>query len=284
MLAKLARPACLLIACCLFGLGCQTVRVPAVVAPVDAPRELAKVTLPPYVVEPPDVLIINVVRWPLAKDANGKATGAVLTSEDPIRLTPQPIEGTHLIRPDGTINLGVYGSVQVAGLTLDQIRENITGFLAQWFEDSPKAFLVIVDVAAYNSKTFYIITDGAGYGEQVYRFPIVGSETVLDAISQINGLPAVASKRHVWVARRSPAAGPESNPDCVMPVNWCAITQYGDTRTNYQMMPGDRLYVKAQPLITTSNWIQKALAPVQELLGVTLLGSETVNSLRGRTP
>ena len=224
------------------------------------------------------MLIINVVRWPL------DAKGNILKSEDPIRLTPQPIEGTHLIRPDGTISLGVYGSVQVAGLTLDQVRENITGFLAYWFGDKPEAFLVIVDVAAYNSKSFYIVTDGAGYGEQVYRFPIVGSETVLDAISQIQGLPAVASRRHVWVARRSPNGCSPANPESVLPVNWCAITQYGDTRTNYQMMPGDRLYVKAQPLITTSNWIQKALAPVNEILGATLLGSETQNSIRGRTP
>ena len=39
-----------------------------------------------------------------------------------------------------------------------------------------------VDVIAYNSKNYYVITDGAGYGEQVYPFPVMGSETVLDAI------------------------------------------------------------------------------------------------------
>ena len=45
-----------------------------------------------------------------------------------------------------------------------------------------------------NSKVYYIITDGAGSGEQVFRFPVTGSETVLDAISQIGGLPPVSSK------------------------------------------------------------------------------------------
>src|SRR5262249_33101479 len=58
-----------------------------------------------------------------------------------------------------------------------------------------------LDVAAYNSKYYYVITDGAGYGEQVIRFPYTGNETVLDAVSQIQGLPAVSSKKRVWVAR-----------------------------------------------------------------------------------
>jgi polysaccharide export outer membrane protein len=278
MLAKLACPAprlgCLFAALCLMGIGCQTMRAPAPLAPANVPHENDKVTLPPYVVEPPDILVIQVVRWPIEK-------GAILKLQDPIRLQPQPIEGTHLIRPDGTISLGVYGSVQVAGLTLDQVRENIMGFLGYWFGEKPEAFLVIVDVAAYNSKSYYVITDGAGYGEQVYPFPIVGSETVLDAMSHIQGLPAVASRRHIWVARRCPIAAPSGNPEAIMPVDWIAITQLGDTRTNYQVLPGDRIYVKAQPIITGSNWLQKVLTPVQEVLGATLLGSETVNSIKG---
>ena len=280
MLAKLARPAlrpaCLFAALCLMGIGCQTMPVPLSVGPPNVPHENDKVTLPPYVVEPPDILVIQAVRWPVDPQ-----TFAILKKQDPIRLQPQPIEGTHLIRPDGTISLGVYGDVQVAGLTLDQVRENITGFLAYWFGDKPEAFLVIVDVAAYNSKKFYIVTDGAGYGEQVFPIPVVGSETVLDAIGHIQGLPAVASRRHVWVARRCPANSPAGDPDAILPVDWIGITQLGDTRTNYQVMPGDRIYVKAQPILTTSNWLQKALAPVQQVLGVTLLGSETVNSIRG---
>jgi hypothetical protein len=46
-------------------------------------------------------------------------------------------------------------------------------------------------------------------------------------------------------------------------------------------MPGDRVYIMAQPLIRTNNFMQKLLAPVQQALGMTLLGSETVNSIRG---
>jgi polysaccharide export outer membrane protein len=65
-------------------------------------------------------------------------------------------------------------------------------------------------------------------------------------------------------------------------VNWIAITQYGDTTTNYQIMPGDRVYVMAQPIVRLNSAINKVVSPVERLFGVTLLGSETVNSIAGR--
>lgn len=261
---------------CLAGAGCQTMPVPPSGAAINVPRELQKVTLPPYQVEPPDILVIEVVKW----DINVE-TKQIIRDKPPIALLPQAISGAHLVRPDGTVALGVYGSVQVAGQTLDEVRDNIKGFLGQWFGITPEAFLVVVDVAAYNSKSYYVITDGAGYGEQTYRFPVTGSETVLDAISQIQGLPAVASRRHIWVARRSPFGMPNC-AEQILPVNWIAMTQCGDTTTNYQVMPGDRIYVMAQPLIRADNALGKVLAPVERLLGVTLLGTQTYNEIAGR--
>jgi protein involved in polysaccharide export with SLBB domain len=175
--------------------------------------------------------------------------------------------------------LGVYGSVQVTGQTIDEARESIQGFLAMKTGLKPAAIAVAVDVQQLNSKFYYVITDGAGFGEGVYRFPIVGSETVLDAVSNIQGLHPVASRRHIWVARRGP--GGDNCTEQILPVDWIGITQYGDIRTNHQIMPGDRVYIMAQPLIRTNNFMQKLLAPVQQALGMTLLGSETVNSIRG---
>jgi polysaccharide export outer membrane protein len=246
--------------------------------PGDVPRELAKATLPPYVVEPPDILVIEV------REAQEPAADPM----DPTKIRPpaaiplnvQPIEGTHIVRPDGTVNLGIYGSVQVAGLSLDQAAQAIRYTVAQVKGYRPEKLLVVVDVASYNSKRYYVITDGAGYGEQVFPFPVTGSETVLDAIGNIQGLPAVSSKRNIWVARRGPGCG---NPDQILPVDWVGITQHGDVTTNYQVLPGDRVYVKAQCILTLDNTLAKFLAPIERLFGITLLGSETVNSIKGRT-
>jgi polysaccharide biosynthesis/export protein len=224
-----------------------------------APREFAKQPLPPYVVEPPDILLVT--------------AGATATLEN------RPVEGQHLVRPDGTIGLGVYGSVYVAGLTLEEVRDAVA---AQLQLSSPKIKIedikkvVVVDVLAYNSKVYYVITDGGGYGEQVYSFPITGNETVLDAVAKINGLPAVASKKRVWIARATPGC---THPD-ILPVDWCGVAQRGYAATNYQIFPDDRVYVGSDKRIQVDSWLAKFLNPVDRVLGTVLLGSSTVNSIK----
>jgi polysaccharide export outer membrane protein len=184
----------------------------------------------------------------------------------------QQIRGQHLVRPDGTVGLGKYGDVYVVGLNLAEAKTAIEVHLAGYLLEPE----VNVDVYSYNSKAYYIVTDGGGYGEQVYRFPFTGNETVLDAISQINGLPAVASKKRIWVARPAPA---EATGYQVLPIDWKAITRGGATATNYQLLPGDRLFVEAEPLIALDSALAKVFAPIERVFGVTLLGSAVVRSL-----
>jgi polysaccharide export outer membrane protein len=230
--------------------------------PPRIPREFHKRALSTYIVEPPDVLLIQGSRN--------------------VGLPIQPISGQHLVRPDGTIGLGIYGSVFVAGKTLEQIRIAI----AELLHAGPNKKLKVdeirqeldVDVIAYNSKYYYIITDGGGFGEQVYRVSITGNETVLDAVAQINGLPAVASKKQIWVARATPG---HSHP-VILPVDWNSIAQKGSAGTNYQLYPGDRIYVHSQKLIRIDSLLSKVLSPIERILGTTLLGATTVNAIRGR--
>jgi len=185
----------------------------------------------------------------------------------------QNVKGEHLVRPDGTISLGMYGSVFVAGMTMGQVKCVIENHLAAYMVDPQ----VSVDVFAYNSRKIYIIADGAGYGQTVIALPATGGETVLDAIGRVNGLPQVASLKKIWVARPSPAGHPCSQ---VLPVDWKAITQAGRTETNYQLFPGDRIYIAPDGLILAYNYIDKVLAPVERVLGVLFLAGSTVNSFR----
>jgi polysaccharide export outer membrane protein len=230
-------------------------RLKAVPAPVPGvPREFEKQTLPNYVIEPPDILLIE-------------------STQD---LPDQRIRGQHLVTPDGYVRIGIYGSVFVAGLTIDQARSAIAEQLGKRIEKFDIKSLS-VDVLAYNSKVYYVITDGAGFGEQVYRIPYTGNETVLDAIAQINGLPTVASKKKIWLARATP--GDHGVPH-KLPIDWCGITQGGLASTNYQIFPGDRVYVASDTLISIDSWLGKVLNPIERVLGATLLGSSTVNSIR----
>jgi polysaccharide biosynthesis/export protein len=254
------------------------------------PRELAKITLPPYVIEAPDQLLIEVVQRSQVPDttADGmeiKIDGKTKMKTVTTQLSVQPVSGTFQVRMDGTVGLGFWGSVPVSGLTLDQAANAIRAHLIHQeelkkFETKPESITVIVDVVAYNSKRYYVIFDQGGYGEQVFPFPITGSETVLDALSNIYGLPDVASKRNIWVARRTPHPG---QPWQILPVDWIGITQHGITFTNYQVMPGDRIYVKAQKLVTIDRTLARVISPIERIFGITLLGSSTINNIKGNT-
>jgi protein involved in polysaccharide export with SLBB domain len=138
---------------------------------------------------------------------------------------------------------------------------------------------VSIDIAGYNSKVFYVITDNAGYGEAVYRLPLTGNDTVLDALSQTFGLPPTASKKRIWVARPVPA---DSGCEQILPVDWCAITQRGLTDSNYQILPGDRIYVQSQPILTFTAALSKTIAPIERVFGIVLLGASTVQTIQGR--
>jgi polysaccharide biosynthesis/export protein len=258
--------------------------------PGTVPSELEKIALPPYVVEAPDNLLVEVVLRAKVPEfgADGKplldAKGNPVLVDGTQKLPVQPVSGPFQVRIDGTVGIGFWGSVPVSGLTLDQTAEAIRQHLlgSKTLQDlgtRPESLVVIVDVLAYNSKKYYVITDGGGYGEQVYPFPITGSETVLDALSNTFGLPAVASKRNIWVARRSPHC---DHPWQILPVDWIGITQHGITTTNYQIMPGDRIYVKAQRIITVDTALARVLSPIERLFGVTLLGANTYNQVSGR--
>ncbi|QDT62900.1 polysaccharide biosynthesis/export family protein [Calycomorphotria hydatis] len=183
----------------------------------------------------------------------------------------QQISGEHLIRPDGSVSLGIYGSVPVAGRTLNEVKAAIESHLSQYLTNPE----ISVDVLAYNSKVIYVITDGGGFGETVIRLPVTGNETVLDAISQVQGLSSVSSKK-IWVARPAPSGAEVAQ---VLDVDWRGITRDGITTTNYQLFPGDRIFIKSDTLIEMDNIISKALAPPERIFGFILLGNGVVRSL-----
>ena len=179
-----------------------------------------------------------------------------------------PVSGEYLVGPDGTINLKEYGTLYVAGRTVSEIRLDLQNHLSRYF-DSPQA---AVEVRQYNSKVFYVITQGAGMGDSIRRVPVTGNDTVLDALSVVNGLSQVSSAK-IWVARPIPGnAGYEQ----IMPVDYEAIAQGGRSGTNYQIMPGDRVFIAEDNLVAFNNHLARLTAPIERLLGITGLGISTI--------
>lgn len=184
----------------------------------------------------------------------------------------QEITGPYLVGPDGTINLRNYGEVHVAGKTVDEAQVIVEKQLAHFF-DSPE---VAISVIGYNSKKYFVITEGPGVGDSVVPVPITGNETVLDAISNVGGLSQLSSKR-IWVARPAPGG---QGCDQILPVDWVAITRGASTATNYQLLPDDRVFIAGDDTLLLTNVISKLAAPFERVAGIASLGASTIRTLQ----
>ena len=297
----------------------------------NVPRELDMVSLPPYVIEPPDIVLINAIKIvpksphklevfdvvltrvtgtfpdepigePYTVDPEGKidlgpsygrvkVVGLTIDEaqekvrrhlsqilQDPgvsmslaFTAGAQAITGEHLVGPDGRVNLGTYGSVFITGMTIDEAREAIEKHLSQFLDD-PR---VAVDIFSYNSKTFTVITEGAGFGDNVIERPITGNDTVLRAIAQLGGISQLSSNR-IWIARPAPnGIGCEQ----ILPVNWADISRGASTTTNYQLMPGDRLFIAEDRLARLDATVAKLTRPFERIFGFVSLGTSMANRI-----
>lgn len=181
------------------------------------------------------------------------------------------VTGSFRVGPDGAIRLGGYGSIQVTGLTVPEAKQAIERTLSTKLENPQ----VSVVVAGLQSKGYYVIMQGGGLGDGVFKFPSTGNETVLDAISNIQGLQAHSSKK-IWIARPTGTGEPQ-----ILPVDWFAITQRGSVASNYQVLPGDRVFVAEDKLVSKDTAVAKLTAPLERVLGFTLLGTGTATRLSG---
>ncbi len=231
------------------------------------PHEGHKTALPPYVIEPPDIISVQLLR-------------------DPKRV-PQPIDGQFLVRPDGSITIGVYGTVHVAGLTLDDAKSAIAEKLSKKLKpytvtdpDDKKVTIdvadeIVVDMVEFASKYCYLIADGGGNGASVARIPINGSDTVLDALGKIGGLPPQAAKKKIWLARPSTHQ--------LLPIDWRAISQGVQVASNYQMFPNDRIFIQSDARIRALSEVSKTIDPFERIAGGVLLGASTKNAINARS-
>lgn len=192
--------------------GAKAIRDAAPV-PAPVPRELAMELLPAHIVEPGDTLLVQ----PVELDA-------------PVRLPPdQPVQ------PDGTIDLGKYGRPVAAGKTLPEVEAIVRDAIKAKEKDAPA---VTVRLLARPGNVFYVLGEVNAPG----AFPITGHDTVLSAITQAGGPTRRASEQNIILSR------PTAPEGCrlVYPVCYTNIVQLGDTTTNYQLRPGDRIFVASK--------------------------------------
>ncbi len=178
-------------------------------------RELAKTPMAEYLVEPGDALLIQPVEL-----------------DSPIRIpADQPV------LPDGSIEIGEYGRPIVTGKTTAAIEAEVRTLIKA---KEKKDIAVTVRLIGRQSKVYYVLGEVNSPGS----YPLSGRETVLDALMAAGGLSRQAQERKIILVRPTPSDGCRE----VLPVCYQQIVQLGDTSTNYQLRPGDRIFV---PSVTT---------------------------------
>src|SRR5262249_3093473 len=152
--------------------------------------------------------------------------------ESPVRLP-----GDQPVLPDGTISLGRYGHLAVAGKTLVQIETEANGVIRAQVKDAGP---IVVRLVTRDSEVYYVL----GELNAPVAFQDRGGETVLDAILAAGGLTSGASRQNIILSR------PTGVGECriVLPICYSDIVQLGDTTTNYQIKAGDRVFVPGRSL------------------------------------
>lgn len=244
------------------------------------PKELNKQTLPNYVVEPGDTLLIEPVKF-----------------DSTIRLP-----GDQVVKPDGYISLGEFGRYFATNKTIDQIQVEVQSIineqlrrnletayeierrerestvpssnldpnpnrtqlsdlpletaqdrealvqLNQRIQDAIKKNQVAARLINWDSKKFYVLGEVNSPGSFVFS----GNQTILDAIIEAGGINSRANKHQIIISR------PSTCSDCrvVMKVCYDQIVQLGNASTNYQLQPGDRVFV---PSLTFFDDVKQTL-------------------------
>lgn len=159
-----------------------------------------KSTEGPYVIGPLDVLYVRV--W-----GNQNLTGLVD------------------VRPDGMISMPLIGEIKADGTTVSELRESLRAKLED-FLIKPE---VDVQVTKVNSKKFYIFGEVGKPGE----FPLVGSLTVLDALSNAGGFRDFANQKKIYILRGTKK----------LPFNYKEVSQGKHMEQNIRLENGDRIFV-----------------------------------------
>ena len=181
----------------------------------NQPGEMRKVSQSPYLIEPPDELEI--------------------TAQPSV---PELGQSTFIVQADGNVDLGFAGDAYVSGLTLAEAEERIAIQLneaARAQTPKPdKLYRVSVKLTTGQSKYYYVLGTVATQG----KFKANANDTVMDAILQA-GLKSNSLPEKAYLVRPHPLGG----EDQVYKIDWFGIRDRGDTLTNYQVFPGDRVVV-----------------------------------------
>ncbi len=176
----------------------------------------------------------------------------IIGREDVLAVTvweSPDLSKTVTVEQDGTINYGFLGSVPAAGLSPDQLRDQLLKKLANGYVKNPK---VDVSVKEYNSKKILVF----GEVEKPGLYRIKKETPLLELFFLVGGVKPEAKRLTVIRPteqgdsllpaglKANQAKSGESDADhTVHEVDLIALLSKGDLSQNIMIYPGDTIYV-----------------------------------------
>jgi len=194
---------------------------------------LGQITPPPQAAPPtPDESKASIPTLPKASEGSFAAVDTksyVLGPEDVIFIKTwrEPdFTFTTAIRPDGKITLPLYGDLQAAGLTPEQLGLNIKEALSKYI-NAPDVQVFVVEV---RSKKYFV----DGQVKRTGPYPLVTKTTVLEALSNCGGFVEFANLKDIHILRGSK----------VLHFNYNQVTKGKKLEQNIELENGDHIIVR----------------------------------------
>jgi polysaccharide export outer membrane protein len=198
----------------------------------QAPRELPPDTIRPnYVLAPNDQILIR-------------------TQAEEINEKPFRIDG------DGNINLPLLGRVHAGGLTLQELENDLTTRLREYIREPQ----VIIQVTQFHSAPVFFV--GAFKAPGIY--PLQGTRTLMEMLTQIGGLQPNASQR-ITITRRA-EYGPIPLPNAVedpqkkistVEISLASLRQNVNPAEDIVLQPYDQISVERAEQIYVSGEVMR---------------------------
>ena len=139
------------------------------------------------------------------------------------------MSGAVTVRPDGNISLPLVNDIQAAGLTPDELRQQVATAASKFVEDPT----VSVVVKAINSRKVYVMGQVGKPGP----YPLMDSTTVLQMLATAGGLSEYAKAEKITVVRR------ENGKETPHKFNYKNVSEGKSLQQNIELKPGDTIIV-----------------------------------------
>ena len=160
------------------------------------------------------------------------------------------------VRPDGRISLQLVRSIVAAGLTPEQLIDQLTKAYGAHLKDPE----IAVIVRSFSSQRVYVDGEVGKPG----MLPLAGPTTVRQAISQSGGFLYTGNTTDVLLIRQGPG-----NQTLAMMVNMQKVLDGTDPSQDIYLKPFDIVYVPKTAITNANLWIEQYLTRMVPRIGFT---------------